>query len=284
MQSDLTSARSEWVEVGGINVHYLTAGEGPRTALLLHGGGIDEGRFTWRSAIGPLSETHRVIVPDLPGYGESDKPHIDYTMDFYGDFVRDFMAELGLAEADLVGLSLGGGVALNVALRHPSLVRRLVPVGSYGLTHKINNPWLTWLFTRIPPAHRYLYKQSGRSREKIRAHFVRAAPGLTDEMVEEMYELYQRPDAGRAFRNTNRNDVTPRGLKADYSGQVEAIRVPTMFVHGEADPAVPLFRGEQAASRMENARVRAVEGAGHFAPRERPEEFNALLIDFLSEG
>ncbi|NJP67607.1 alpha/beta fold hydrolase [Streptomyces spiramenti] len=281
MPDPVPAASSAWVTVQGIRTHYLRAGAGSQTVLLLHGGGIDRADFTWRDAVGPLAERFHVLVPDLPGYGETDKPDIDYTIDFYGDFVRDFMAELDVPRAHLVGLSMGGGIALNMALRHAELVDRLVPVNSYGLTHEIKSPLLTWVFTRVPPAHRYLYKQSGKSRDKIRSHFAGAVPGMTEDMVEEMYAMYQAPEAGKAFRSLNRSDVTPRGLRTDYSRRVDEIKAPTLFAHGAQDPVVPLDQGERAAARMENAQAYGIPGAGHFAPREQPEAFNDLVTRFL---
>ena len=75
--------KDAWLEVDGLRIHYLAAGETGSPVILLHGGGLDSASFSWGNVIGPLSDHHRVFAPDLPGYGQSDKPAIQYTMDYY---------------------------------------------------------------------------------------------------------------------------------------------------------------------------------------------------------
>jgi pimeloyl-ACP methyl ester carboxylesterase len=97
------------VDVDGLRVHALAGGEDGSPVLLLHGGGIDSADFTYRFAIGPLSQEHRVFAPDWPGYGRSDKPQVEYTVPFFIDFLGRLLDALGLERTSLVGLSMGGG-------------------------------------------------------------------------------------------------------------------------------------------------------------------------------
>ncbi len=128
-----------WLDVGGMRVSCLTAGAHGTPVVLLHGGGIDSAAFSYSYAIGAVAKDHRVFAPDWPGYGQSDRPDIDYTMGFYVGFLEDLMDRLGYERASLVGISLGGGASLGFALRSPRRVENLVLVDSYGLGSDV--PW-----------------------------------------------------------------------------------------------------------------------------------------------
>ena len=97
-----------WVEVDSLRIHYLKAGEGDAPVLLLHGGGYDSASLSYKYAIAPISERHRVFAPDWPGYGGSDKPETEYTTQYYVSFLGRFIEALGLEKVSLVGISMGG--------------------------------------------------------------------------------------------------------------------------------------------------------------------------------
>src|SRR3954471_4390904 len=122
-----------WVEVDGLQVHYLKAGEGNAPVLLLHGGGYDSASLSYKHAIGPISEHHQVLGPDWPGYGQSNKPQMEYTTEYYMGLLDHLIDTLGLEKASLVGISMGGAIALDFCLRSPQRVEKLVLVDSHGL-------------------------------------------------------------------------------------------------------------------------------------------------------
>jgi len=113
----------------------MVAGEGS-PLILLHGGANDWS--DWKSNIVSLSQYYRVYIPDLVGYGLSDRPKVDYTMSYFVDFLYNFTQALEVERASLVGYSLGGGIALSFTLRFPSKVEKLILVDSMGLGEKIN--------------------------------------------------------------------------------------------------------------------------------------------------
>lgn len=136
--------RSRFDQVNRFSIHCYTAGldqKGP-PVVLLHGGGIDSAHLSWGGVLAPLSENFQVYAPDLPGYGKSDKPDITYSLDFYVGFLKEWMEHLGLNRIRLVGLSLGGGIAIRFAA-HVS--RQSGPVGSGGSLWYIQQ-------VEIPPA------------------------------------------------------------------------------------------------------------------------------------
>ncbi|MBV9228981.1 MAG: alpha/beta hydrolase [Chloroflexi bacterium] len=120
-----------WLEVDGLRIHCLTAGESGPALVLLHGGGTDSASLSWGEVLGPLSAHHRVFAPDWPGFGQSDKPAISYTTDYYVHYLQHLLTALGLARVVLIGLSMGGGIALNFTLNDPARVEKLVLVDAY---------------------------------------------------------------------------------------------------------------------------------------------------------
>ncbi|MEP0825115.1 MAG: alpha/beta fold hydrolase, partial [Nitrososphaera sp.] len=115
--------------VGDIRVRYADLGSGP-PVLLIHGlGGSIE---SWTNNIEELAKTLRVIAIDLPGFGQSDKPKINYTIKFYRDFIVDFLEQLQVDKISIVGSSLGGHIAAEVAMSHSALVEKLILMSPAG--------------------------------------------------------------------------------------------------------------------------------------------------------
>ena len=121
--------------IHGSEITFAHAGKGP-VLLLIHGMG---GNFrNWESVIGPLARHHTVIAPDLPGHGESEAGHGDYSLGSFASILRDLLLRLGHERATLVGHSLGGGVAMQFAYQFPEMVERLVLVSSGGLGPEVS--------------------------------------------------------------------------------------------------------------------------------------------------
>ena len=117
--------------LSGGHLAFTWAGTGPEVLLLIHG--LGGNRQTWRHLISALARTHTVIAPDLPGHGESDPPAGDYSLGAHASAVRDLLLSLGHRRASMVGHSLGGGVALQMAYQFPDRTDRLILIGSGGL-------------------------------------------------------------------------------------------------------------------------------------------------------
>ena len=121
------------VTAGFIKTAYLSAGDGLQV-VCLHGAGA--GAVTWYPSIAALAEHFHVIVPNMVGYGESDKPNAAYDRPYFAVWLRDFLTALGISKAHIVGLSQGGAIALQFALENPEMVERLVLVDSGALGAK----------------------------------------------------------------------------------------------------------------------------------------------------
>src|ERR671921_2191742 len=123
------------VEIDGLPIRYLAAGEGP-PLVLLHGAG--DNTLDWKWVMPHLTATHRVYAPDLPGSPDSARPAADYSPAFFERFVASFVDALGIGRATFVGNSLGGLVALRLVLSEPARVTALVLVDSAGLGYAVN--------------------------------------------------------------------------------------------------------------------------------------------------
>ena len=129
------AAEEQNVEVEGLPIHYLTAGEGP-PLVLLHGAG--DNALDWQWGLPDLAATHRVYAPDLPGSPDSARPTADYSPAFFERFVANFLDALDIERAVVAGNSLGGLVALRLSLSKPARVTALVLVDSAGLGRAVN--------------------------------------------------------------------------------------------------------------------------------------------------
>src|SRR3712207_4402660 len=108
--------------------------------LLLHGGGYDSAYLSYKPSIGPISQHYSVFAPDWPGYGESDKPGMRYSTEYYVHFLGRLMDALRLEKASLVGISMGGAISLGFSLRWPQRVEKLVLV-SYAHGANVDSLW-----------------------------------------------------------------------------------------------------------------------------------------------
>jgi pimeloyl-ACP methyl ester carboxylesterase len=275
---------SQYIDVNGLRIHYYQAGTAGSPVLLLHGGGTDSAWLSWALTIPALAQTHRVFAPDLPGYGESARPNAPYSMDYYIALLPRLMDALGIERASLVGVSMGGGIALGFALRYPQQVERLVLVDSYGLQTRA--PWqrLSALLIRLPWLNAATWWLIARSRPlataSLKALF--ADPSrITPELMDDVMAEVRRPAAGRAWQAFQRDEVRWGGLRTNYLDELGRIAAPVLLVHGAQDSLVPLECQQEAARRLPNARLEVLERCGHWPQRECPEEFNRLVAAFL---
>lgn len=278
---NLPGSTTRRVFVGDHDVFYHVAGDGP-PVVLLHGGGWDAAALSWRETVPALAENHTVYAPDLPGYGDSDPPERTPSVDSYGTFVGDFLDAVSIDTAALVGVSLGGSVALAVALSRPERVSRLVLVDSYGLGGMVPGGSLGALFVRIPWLSEAIERLLTR-RRRLTALSVRSIvhpANLTPELVDEVWAVARDHD-GRTWRAFQRNEVGFGGLKTNYVARLPDLSVPTLLVHGENDSLVPVEWSVRAGTLIPDAEVRILPQCGHWPPREVPKQFTELVSAFL---
>lgn len=262
-------------------VRYLEAGEGP-PVVLLHGIGLDAAAVSWKHTVPALAEQYRVVAPDLPGHGESDKPRVRYTTSYYLEAVEALIDGLDLERPRMVGISMGGAVALGYALAHP--VERLTLVDSYGLGR--DTPWRPGaaLSLRIPGVGPTLWRTMGSSRRAAEQYLDGYVVRTSDSLVSDVYEMMQDPARGRTLRSWQRSEFRACGFRTCYLNRLRSLSTPTLLVHGAEDTLVPPTWSRRADDRLPDSDLALFEACGHWPPRERPERFNDALRDFLAGG
>ena len=281
-----TAVKDTWLEVDGLRIHCFVAGESGSPVMLLHGGGVDSAHLSWGRVIGPLSDHHRVFAPDFPGYGQSDKPEIKYTMDFYITFLTHLLDELHLERISLVGLSMGGGIALGFALRFPEQVEKLVLVAPYGILGKVSAHKLSYLFVHIPYldelSNRLLSSSRGIVRWTLLSGLIYSPQRLSPEMLAEVYQEAHQPGAGKAFISFQRDEVFWNGLRSNFTDRLHEITAPTLFIRGSADAAVPLPPVQRAHELIKGSELYSMQECRHWAPGEKPAEFSRVVLECLN--
>jgi pimeloyl-ACP methyl ester carboxylesterase len=275
------------VVVNGINTHYYNVGDKGSVIVLLHGGGTDSAKLSWGEVMLPLAESgHRVIAPDMPGYGGSERPDIPSNTAFYLDFLKAFLVALKLDKVSLMGLSMGGGIALGYTLTNPQQVERLVLVDSYGIQRKVAMHFLSWLLVKIPGIMETSVKWMKSSRSMIRwsmSSIMHDTKNLSEELLDELMAESSKPFAGRAFTSYQRDEVFANSLKTVYIDRLNEIKIPTLIVHGEFDTGVPLACAREANRLIAGSKLEVIPGAGHWPQREKPVEFEKVIVPFLKD-
>ncbi|MGI6004336.1 MAG: alpha/beta fold hydrolase [Christensenellales bacterium] len=284
-----------WLDVDAMRIHCLTAGESSRPpVMLLHGGGIDSATLSWGDAIAPLSEIAQVFAPDLPGYGLSDTPDIQYTTDFYIQFLSRLLDALHLDKISLVGLSMGGAISLGFTLRFPDRVKKLVLAAPGGIQDYAVT-WSRWmfvagyLFVHLPFINDLSYRYMGRSWESIRKQLAASgafyrAERLSPQLVEDVYRHANLPGRGKAFSSWQRSEYLWKGSGTYFVDRLHEITVPTLFINGDKDRAVPLACAQEAHRLVTGSKLHVLKDCGHWAQREMPEAFNRAVGEFLSDS
>ena len=287
--------QSAFLDLGPLRVHHMQGGRGP-AVLFIHGLG-SSGYMEWRRNLEPTATRHRVYAPDLPGYGRTDKPRARYTVPYFARFIERYMEDRGLRSAALIGASLGGRVALEVALDRPRLVRKLALVNTLGLGRpKVRTAQVMYGLVTIPRVgeavmgvardalawaprtmiRRFAARYSGASADLTEA--------LDDAYLTDLRDMYAADGYRSAYLSTVRSLVNPRALFGghhDVTRRLNELKIPVQLIWGADDPLFPLAHAERARALIGKASLAVIKGAGHTPQAERPEEFNRVLHDFL---
>jgi pimeloyl-ACP methyl ester carboxylesterase len=271
-----------YIQAGNLKTRYWALGDKGSPVILIHGLGASA--EIWMYNIEALARQHRVLVPDLPGFGRSDQPGPSFSPFDYTSFLDAFMKALRIEKGSLVGQSLGGGIALHAALRLPQKVEKLVLVDSAGLGTEVI--WTLKLMS-LPLAGEILCRPS---RIGLRLFFklaVRDQNLITEDFIELYYQFLSRPGFQEFFLRILRQVVDLRGAREEILNPImnhlQDIAQPVLIVWGEKDRVLPLKHGFLGRERLPRARLQIMEGCGHIPFFERAAEFNRLVFEFLSE-
>jgi len=270
------------VRIHGHDIGYRRTGSGP-AVLLVHG--MAGSSATWRAVMPALGADHLVVAPDLLGHGESAKPLGDYSLGAYASGLRDLLGALDVGPVTVVGQSLGGGVAMQLAYQHPELVERLVLVNSGGLGREVS--WILRALTLpgaeyvMPVVFPGFVREAGDALGRALVRIGIRAPSL--EEVWQAYASLTETANRQSFVRTLRAVIDLGGQSVSASDRLYLTAgMPTLIVWGDRDPIIPVAHAYAAHDAMPGSRLEVFEGIGHFPHVECPDAFVAVLLDFLA--
>jgi pimeloyl-ACP methyl ester carboxylesterase len=264
------------VTARGIRMRVVEAGQGP-PVVLIHDFFVNHLEF--ESVLGPLSQRFRVLVPDLPGFGESEKPspaRYAYGIESFAEAIVDMIAGLELGRVSLVGHSLGGAAAITLAAEHPELVEKLV------LVNAMSYPFLLDFRSRLPllPFLGGLIFKQMYGRGGFRRHFRDNvfSPGFAAPLdkIDRYYDVFNTPAARESAHAVLQSSRDTRPIVA----RIPRITAPTLVVWGRSDRMFPASFGQRLAREIAGARFDVLD-AGHSPNEECPDAFVHALSRFL---
>ncbi|RIV39223.1 alpha/beta fold hydrolase [Micromonospora radicis] len=257
---------------GPFTTNYHDAGDG-EVVLLIHGSGPGVTAWAnWRLVLPELSRTHRVLAPDVAGFGYTETSGDEHGLDVWLRHLTSFLDELAVERVRVVGNSFGGALALWFAVTHPHRVERIVLMGSVGtefpLTAGLDAVWG--------------YEPSVEAMEELLTYFVHDRSALPPSLAEQRYRASTKPGAQERWAAMF---PAPRQRWIDElavsRSRLATLRQPTLLVHGREDQVIPLESSLRLLDAIDDATLHVFPHTGHWVQIERADEFTRLVVDFL---
>ena len=261
-----------WIKVDGLNIRYLESGKGKKKHILfIHG--LGSSADGWMKIPDELSSDFHSIALDLPGFGESDKPeNMDYTIDQFMKIIISFLNKIPIQneKINLIGHSLGGYIASEIAIQNQNYIRKLVLIDSSGMLEK-----------PTPILEEYFEAAMNPTQENVRKAYEKmfADPKrILQPMVDRFIRRINMPNAKKAFESTLINSATTQ-IGLSRLSKIQSI--PTLILWGDHDTVIPLEHSNFFKENINDSRLEIIEDAGHTPFAEKPDQVCQLLRNFL---
>ena len=261
-----------WTKIDGLKVRYLESGKGKkRHVLFIHGLGSAADR--WMKIPDELSSDFHSIAIDLPGFGESDKPgKMDYTIDQFRQIIISFLKEISIhtEPTSLIGHSLGGYIASEVAIQNQNHIQQLVLIDSSGMLEK-----------PTPILEEYFEAAMNPSKVNVRKAFEKMVADpkrIPTQLVDGFIRRINMPNAKHAFESTLVNSATTQ-IGLNRLRKINTI--PTLILWGVHDKVIPLEHSKFFKESINDSRLEIIKDAGHAPFAEKPDQVCELLKNFL---
>ncbi len=274
MSTTTIDTAGQTIDAGGIVTHYHDAGTGD-PVLLLHGSGPGVSAWAnWSRNIPALAERHRVVAPDIVGFGYTERPaDVYYSLETWVTHVWSFLDALGLEKVSLVGNSLGGRIGLAMAGQHPERLDKLVLMGAPGVGMTLT-PGLKALREYTP--------SEANMRTMLLDCFAVDPAIITADLVRDRYQASVAPGAFEAYRDMFFSDRHAGGELGISEEQVRAVPTRTLLLHGREDQVVPVEVAWNMVRLLPDADLAVFARCGHWTQIERAADFNRLVGGFLA--
>ena len=259
-----------FTEVGGLRVRYADRGFGDSVVLLLHGFGGDLNN--WMFNLDSLAEKHRVLALDLPGHGQSVKTNVDPSLSGMATFVRKFLDVLSVSSVHVVGHSMGGAIAMQLASDSPETVKSLGLICSAGLGPDINSDYL-----------RGFVEAQSQQELKLVLQQLFADESLVNLQLVNNLLNYKRMDGVEASLNALSETLISAGEQTFLTDNIVASGIPVLVIWGKQDRIIPVSHAQNfSAAGGYCVEVEIFDSAGHMVQMEKAYEVNRSLLNFLA--
>ncbi len=259
-----------FTEVGGLRVRYADRGFGDSVVLLLHGFGGD--LDNWMFNLDSLAEKHRVLALDLPGHGQSVKTNVDPSLSGMATFVRKFLDVLSVSSVHVVGHSMGGAIAMQLASDSPETVKSLGLICSAGLGPDINSDYL-----------RGFVEAQSQQELKLVLEQLFADESLVNLQLVNNLLNYKRMDGVEASLNALSETLISAGEQTFLTDNIVASGIPVLVIWGKQDRIIPVSHAQNfSAAGGYCVEVEIFDSAGHMVQMEKAYEVNRSLLNFLA--
>ncbi len=262
------------LSINGVTVHTEIGGKG-KILVLIHGLG---GPLMWQKILPQLETRYRVIVVHLPGFGRSSKPHASYSIQFFVESLSEVLFKLGIERCAFTGISLGGRIVAEYALRNPGRVDKLVLVSSTGLSGaapRLENPLLWYSFTLLANGI-FLRSRWLMCRSAERSYYdVKSRP---PDLCDEYFKQINEPGGRQAWISAMKNTIV---RDEDFAGRLRFLSVPTLIVWGKEDRTIPVEEAHEFHERIQGSWLFVIPGCAHSVPLEKPVELTEALRKFM---
>ncbi len=260
--------QEKFLQIDGNKIRYLESGNSKKTLVLIHGLGASAER--WNQVIPLFSDDYHIIVPDLIGFGYSDKPLVDYTTEFFSNFLGKFFVTSGIERPNLIGSSLGGQIAAEYAASHSQEIEKLVLVSPSGAMKQSTPALDAYIMAALYPN-----EQSAKNAFELMEC---SGNKVNEVIVNRFIERMRLPNAKLAFMSTL------LGIKNSelFTSKLQTISTPTMIIWGSDDPVIPINHADSFVSTIQDCRFFRMDGCGHTPYVQDPHVFASKVLEFLN--
>jgi pimeloyl-ACP methyl ester carboxylesterase len=257
--------QTKFADVWGYKIRYLEEGNSKRNVILLHGLGGSAER--WLKVIPLLSSKYRVIAPDLIGFGHSDKPSTDYTIEFFAEILSGFIDSLGIGKTILIGSSLGGQVAAEFAGSKDSIEKLILVAPSGAMKHS----------TPTIDAYMMAALYPNPSSARVAFEMMSGTGTVDDTTIANFIERMSAPNAKLAFISS-----VLSVKNSQIRDSLQKIKIPTLLLWGKEDKMIPIEYAQEFMESIRNCKFRELNGIGHLPHVEDAEVFVQAVLEFLN--